>query len=74
MISKRGTESQVIRLPQIPENILNNCDLTENVELYNIVKELVNKNDNNIKSLSTFIYNKVLRKITYLLFLIKLYT
>jgi ribonuclease HIII len=74
MISKHGTDSQIISLTQIPETAFNDCDLTENTELYNIVKELVNKNDYNIKSLSTFVYDKILKKIAYLLFLIKLYT
>jgi uncharacterized surface protein with fasciclin (FAS1) repeats len=68
------TDSQVISLPQVTQTVFNDCDLTENTELYNIVKELVSKNDYNIKNLSVFIYDKVLKKIAYLLFLIKLYT
>ena len=71
MISSHS--SKIISLPQIPETVFNDCDLTENTELYNIIKELVNKNNYNIKDLSTFIYDKILKKLAYLLFLIKLY-
>jgi len=71
MISSHS--SKIISLPQIPETVFNDCDLTKNTELYNIIKELVNRNDYNIKDLSTFIYDKILKKLAYLLFLIKLY-
>ncbi len=74
MINKHGSDSQVIRLPQITDVIFNDCNLTENTELYSIIKGLVGKNSLNIKEFSTFIYNKILKKITYLLFIIKLYT
>jgi hypothetical protein len=64
--------SEIISQP-IPNTIFNNCNLTKNSELYEIIEKLTN-NNTNIGSLSTFIYNKILKKIAYLLFLIKLYT
>jgi hypothetical protein len=55
---------------KISDTIFDNCSSTKNNELYKLY-DIIEKN--NINEFTKFIYNKILKKIAYLVFLIKLY-